>query len=478
MERIKNGWRNLSLRKAFIITVLSSVCMIILLSSVTILFCLWGRHFLLPDADSAYLTLEKEYSDGTVTEETMLISLKEGHWEMPLGIVASKEESMMEGEEAAQSEKEEEFIKRYSIDKAESAYGYLTPKRKLAYQALGIGVFLLPAVYVLLGILLTAVWFYRHKLSRPIRKLQYAIDQIQQQNLDFHIESVSGDELGQVCSSLEKMRQVLYQNNQSLWNMLEERRRLQASVAHDLRNPITIIQTYAEYFKLNFRTGNLAEESLDDMVDNLQTAAKRLEQYTDSIRDISRLEEIEVHPESLNLTEVLPEMAEELELLAEKEGKELVFCGRKTEEEGKELVSCGGKTEEERKRKAAAAERRNEREDLLVPGNVYVNTDISALYRILENLVANASRYARKQICLSCGREADYIKIVISDDGAGFSGKVLSGQDKYFITTDAEDGHLGMGLSICRILCRKLGGKMKLYNRQDGGAEVSIWLKT
>lgn len=462
MERIKNGWRNLSLRKAFIITVLSSVCMIILLSSVTILFCLWGRHFLLPDADSAYLTLEKEYSDGTVTEETMLISLKEGHWEMPLGIVASKEESMMEGEEAAQSEKEEEFIKRYSIDKAESAYGYLTPKRKLAYQALGIGVFLLPVVYVLLGILLTAVWFYRHKLSRPIRKLQYAIDQIQQQNLDFHIESVSGDELGQVCSSLEKMRQVLYQNNQSLWNMLEERRRLQASVAHDLRNPITIIQTYAEYFKLNLRTGNLEEESLDDMVDNLQTAAKRLEQYTDSIRDISRLEEIEVHPESLNLTEVLPEMAEELELLAEKEGKELVFCG--------------GKTEEERKRKAA--ERRNEREDLLVPGNVYVNTDISALYRILENLVANASRYARKQICLSCGREADYIKIVISDDGAGFSGKVLSGQDKYFITTDAEDGHLGMGLSICRILCRKLGGKMKLYNRQDGGAEVSIWLKT
>lgn len=230
--------------------------------------------------------------------------------------------------------------------------------------------------------------------------------------------------------------------------MLEERKRLQASVAHDLRNPITIIQTYAEYFKLNLRTGNLEEESLEDMVDNLQLAAKRLEQYTDSIRDISRLEEIEVHPESVSLGEVLPEILEELELLAEKEGKEFV------------------------------SDMGNYQADLQNEEEVSVNTDISALYRILENLVTNASRYAKKQICLSCGKEAGYIRIVISDDGSGFSEKVLSVQNNYFITTDAEDGHMGMGLSICRILCRKLGGRMKLHNQQNGGAEVSIWVKT
>ena len=460
MERIKNVWRNLSLRKSFIVIVLLSVGMIVLLSALTILFCLWGRNYLLPNAKSAYLTLEKEYSDGSVTKETMLISMEEGHWELPVGIASSVEYS---GE--AQSEVENEYISRYSITKMEDAYSYLTPKRKLAYRALGIGMILMPVLYMILGILLAAVWFYRHKLSPPIQKLEHAIDQIQQQNLDFTIDSVSGDELGQVCSSLEKMRQALYQNNQSLWNMLEERKRLQASVAHDLRNPITIIQTYAEYFKLNLKTGNLEEESLEDMVDNLQLAAKRLEQYTDSIRDISRLEEIEVHPESVNLGKVLPEMVEELEFLAEKEGKEFVID-----------AEIEGETINEREEKLTHMGKNQD--GLLDLADVSINTDISALYRILENLVTNASRYAKKQICLSYGKEAEYIRIVISDDGSGFSGKVLSGQKNYFITTDAEDGHLGMGLSICRILCRKLGGKMKLYNRQGGGAEVSIWLKT
>lgn len=458
MERIKNTWSNLSLRRSFIVTVLLLEVIVLLLSTLTVSLCLWGRNYLLPDAQRAYLTLEKEYSDGSVVQETMSISLEDGSWESPVAFVSGTGDDG--GEPAG------EVVSSYHITKAEDAFQYLTPKRKLAYRALGFGMVFMPALYVIVGILLAAVWFYRHKLSLPIQEMEYAIEQIKQQNLDFAIEPVSGDELGQVCSSLEVMRQALCQNNQSMWNMIEERKQLQKSVAHDLRNPITIIQTYAEYLKLNLRTGRLEEESLEGMVDNLQLAAKRLEQYTDSIRDISHLEELEVHPEVVSLEAVLPEMLEELGLLAEKEGKRFIYDMRQGQDQ----------QEQKRGQQQQGQDRQRTRDQRKSRKEATVCTDVSALYRILENLVTNASRYAGKEVCISCASEPGYIRITVSDDGPGFSQKVLSGQSTYFFTTDAEDGHMGMGLSICRILCRKLGGRMKLYNRQGGGAGVTIWL--
>ena len=435
MAGIKKKWRNLSLRKAFVITVFVSVGMIALLSAITIFGCLEARKYLFPDSKMAYLGLTKEYEDGSGITEEILISLDADYQEIPVTISSSISAEDEQGEEL---EKQKEMPVKYSITKADTGFQFLSPKRKLAYQALGVGIIVLPAIYAVIGVLLSAFWFYRHKLSRPIERLEYSIGQIQQQNLEFEVGFVGEDELGRVCSSFDEMRKILYQNNQSLWNMLEERKRLQASVAHDLRNPITIIQTYAEYLNLNIGQGSITQEQLKGMVDNLQITAKRMEEYTDSIRNISRLEELELSPVLTDLSKALPDMKEELGVLAEKEHKKLI---------ADELT-----------------------------GELWGMADISALYRILENLVANASRYAEEMIWMKCSAGGDGITIQISDDGPGFPKKVLSGKRTYFTTADNKSGHLGMGLSICRILCRKLGGRLELANKKDGGAEAVIYL--
>lgn len=436
MECIKNKWRDLSLRKAFMLTVFLTMTIIIMLSVITIVFCLRGRHYLLPDARSVWLTVEKKYNDWEITE-SIKIPIDEENWESPISISSGVSEEHEGESEKTVKEDSKEVSTDYKITKAEDSFCYLSPKRKMAYRILGVSIIVFPTIYAIIGILLCALWFYKHKLSRPIRKLENAIGQIQKQNLDFQIVSEGKDELEKVCFSFEEMRRTLYENNQSMWNMLEERRRLQASVAHDLRNPITIVQTYAEYLKLYLVEENPSEE-LGRIVENLQAASKRMEQYTDSIRDISKLEELEINPVLVNLAEVLPDMEEELSLLAKSKNKK--FRSNMLVEEIRGII------------------------------------DISALYRILENLVTNASRYASETIQMDCTIEEGGIIIRISDDGPGFSPKVLS-QKKAYFTTNGEDGHMGMGLSICRILCRKLGGKIELYNRKDGGAEAKIILK-
>lgn len=79
---------------------------------------------------------------------------------------------------------------------------------------------------------------YHKILEPPITVLMDATAHIQDRDLNFQITFDGQDELGQLCTAFEKMRQTLYENNRQLWSMLEERRALQASVAHDLRNSI------------------------------------------------------------------------------------------------------------------------------------------------------------------------------------------------------------------------------------------------
>ena len=125
----------------------------------------------------------------------------------------------------------------------------------------------------------------------PLSLLSGAAESIAHQDLDFVLDYDCGDELGALCSSFEKMRGVLCENNKAMWRMLEERKLLQASVAHDLRNPIAIVGGYAEYLKKGLETGEMNREKILHIVENMDLAAKRLEQYTESVGQLNKSEE-------------------------------------------------------------------------------------------------------------------------------------------------------------------------------------------
>lgn len=61
----------------------------------------------------------------------------------------------------------------------------------------------------------------------------------------------------------------------------------------------------------------------------------------------------------------------------------------------------------------------------------------------------------------------------IVDDGDGFSDETLSEQRK-LLAKASEDGHLGMGLAISRILCKKHGGSLEIGNNEMHNAVVKI----
>lgn len=423
MEQIKRKKAE-SLKSSFTYAMLFTVFMIIILSFLSIWGCTALQKWVMPDKNQAYLHLTTTYFDGTQTTSTQLVTFGQ---EDSIPLIEA-----FEGNNKIKPSIKE--ISKYSIDKIENSFDSLSPKRKAAYSLLSAAMVGLPAIYSIAGVLLCALWFYRKKLQKPIEILSEATENIAKENLDFTVVYNGKDEMGDLCDSFEMMRQTLYANNQKVWNMLEERRMLQASVAHDLRNPISIIEGYTEYLQQNIPKGILSQEKLLHTVENLSTAAKRLEHYTNSIQDIQSLEDLEIHPEERGLPNFLIEMTEDFTHMAEQMEVEVHIS----------IPAC-------QKR---------------IDGQI--------LYRILENLFTNALRFAKRKIDISFSLEESMLCILVEDDGKGFAEKVIKNQERYTLSINGTDRHMGMGLIISRILCKKHGGTLKLSNRPEGGAKAEV----
>ena len=98
--------------------------------------------------------------------------------------------------------------------------------------------------------------------------------------------------------------------------------------------------------------------------------------------------------------------------------------------------------------------------------------DGELLYRVLENLISNALRFAEHQIELAFYLEHGTLSATVTDDGPGFSDKLLKKKTALFYTEDTSGKHLGLGLAVSRVLCQKHGGSIELSNHPPHGACV------
>ena len=418
MEKIKRQ----SLKRSFMKAVAVTMLIVFFCSGLAIFGCYRFQKHILPDSNEVWLTQQTTAPDGTVTEAKMRYVL-DGSPE-PFGqlVTDSQEHSESQGQTS------------YMIERIESSYSMLSPKARTAYLVSQICMVLLPLLFTVIGITLCAWWFYHKVLEPPITVLMDATAHIQDQDLNFQINFDGQNELGQLCTAFEKMRQTLYENNRQMWSMLEERRVLQASVAHDLRNPIAIMTGYVEYLQENSQGGTLTEEKLEKALSNLGITAERMGRYTDTMRDLGAIEEIEVHRREVELPDFLQHMADSLSILFQNTEVRF-FC------------------------------------DFHVPKGRTV-FDGELLYRVLENLISNALRFAEHQIELDFYLEHGTLSATVTDDGPGFSEKILRKKNALFYSEDTSGKHLGLGLAVSRVLCQKHGGTIELSNQSPHGACV------
>lgn len=318
-------------------------------------------------------------------------------------------------------------------------HGELSKENQIYYLLVTGFMVVLPISYIIAASIFVAKLYYKLKLQTPLEDLNNGISHISKQDLDFQIQYTSDDELGKLCSTFENMKNELYKNNCKMWDMLQERKTLTASISHDLRTPITVINGYLDYLEKSIEKKSLTGEVLQTTIRNMTEAVKRLERYVDCVKDIQKMEDIEIKAEFYDLKDFISGMAKDFGVLAKQHNKHFEI-----HDFSKSLL---------------------------------IETDKDMLSKVLENVFDNALRFSVDKIILTIEETADYFYITVQDDGVGFQLEELHLATSAFYSSSVNGGKFGIGLTICKILCEKLGGVLNLENNADHGAKVIIKIK-
>lgn len=205
--------------------------------------------------------------------------------------------------------------------------------------------------------------------------------------------------------------------------------RLTASIAHEVRNPLSSISYAAELLREEKRT-----ESRNRMLQLILSNVARLNHMVNDIMQLNRRDRL--HQESFDLHEQLPGLTNE-------------------------IIQPTGLPKKTLK--------------LTLDGALPVCFDRGHLEQILWNLCGNALRHCRQQpgsVTLRGWCENGHTTLEVSDDGSGIPPEAVPHLFEPFFTTEASG--TGLGLYISRELCEANGARLEYRPTETGGASFRI----
>ena len=169
----------------------------------------------------------------------------------------------------------------------------------------------------MLLISLSIIFFMKKLLTNPLEKMARYANQLSLENLHQPLKinnatQAKFNELNIVTESINTMRvNLIKQINQSREknNILAQQSKLAAmgemigNIAHQWRQPLSLITTAASGIKLNYEVGSLDEEKLDDYTNKIINSAYYLSDTMDDFKDFFKPNKDRKHFKILNAFE-------------------------------------------------------------------------------------------------------------------------------------------------------------------------------
>lgn len=272
-----------------------------------------------------------------------------------------------------------------------------------------------------------------YTMTRSLRELTAATQEIANGKLGYQVQVRSNDEFGTLTRSFNQMSSELADSN-------ELRKRMTADIAHDLRTPMSVIMGYTEALS----DGKLTASP--EMYNVMHTEALHLSHLIDDLKTIALADAGEL---PLTMQNVSPQV--------------LV---KRTADSYRVQADNGDIT--------IITHIPNQLPDIAV--------DVERMMQVLGNLMTNAIRYTPDggEITLSADADPSGVEIQVADNGAGippeellfifersFGGDQAKGQS---------DGETGLGLSIAKSLVEAQGGKLSVTSEVGRGTTFTIWM--
>ncbi len=301
--------------------------------------------------------------------------------------------------------------------------------------------------FSLIGIFLSSV--YANLISKPLVNINKIAKRMSA--MDFTAkceETTSDDEIGNLAntlnflsSTLENALEDLKYKNQKLEEDIEKERKLEemrkdfvASVSHDLKTPIGIIEGYAEGLKDGIATGNDALIYLETIIDE----SHKMNKLVTNMLELSKLESgsLELIIEKFNILRLIQKIVKSFKL--EFESKDLKL------ELKTNLEYC------------------------------YILGDVFQLEHVITNLLSNALKYTPNgnKVIIDINSDGEIVTISIENKGAHIPEEEIDNLYNKFYRIDkvrnSSNNSNGLGLAIVKRILKLHESSYSLFNTEDG----------
>ena len=279
------------------------------------------------------------------------------------------------------------------------------------------------AFAIIIGLILS------RRITAPMRTLMKATERFSLGQFEQKIENEGPDELGQLTKSFNTMAEQLELNE-------NQRRRLFADIAHELRTPLAVIQATIEGM-----AEGVIETNQKEMVRALDQT-KTLNRIVEDLRLLSLAEskQLELKKDHINIGQLITEVIEDLTPISEESECKLIF-----------------KT----------------------PSQTTVFIDQYRIKQVLSNLIINALKQVScDTIEINTSIYDEFCIVSVTDSGPGISEEDQKHIFDRFYRVDESrsrtSGGTGLGLAIVKSLIEAHNGKIYVKSTAGDGATFSF----
>lgn len=290
-------------------------------------------------------------------------------------------------------------------------------------------------VYTIIAVLLGSVltYYVSGKSLRPVKVLNEQVKNINVHNLSETLDVPSTrDEIAELTQSFNEMTTKLDE-------AFLMQQRFSASAAHELRTPLSVLQTKIDVF--NKKEQHSVTE-YDALIKSILNQTSRLRALVSNLLDMTNLED-NAEQQVIVLGELLEEINGELTHIARDKNISILIIGNSN--------------------------------------SVYGNLDL--LYRAFYNLIENAIKYnvsGGKVEILIDSKEENKVTVTINDTGIGIPDDLKKHVFEPFFRVDKsrsrEMGGAGLGLSIVDNIIKKHNGTVTVSDNKYGGTCFTVVL--
>ncbi|QAS54296.1 sensor histidine kinase [Halobacillus litoralis] len=322
---------------------------------------------------------------------------------------------------------------------------------------------MMTVAFLVLFILLYAavLWLLQKKLNNPLKELMTGMSTFAEKHETVHFTQKKNDEIGRLMTHFEQMQKQVETAQKETEREQEEKQLMMASFSHDIKTPLTSLQTYAEALQ---NEKGLTQEEREEY---LQILAKKSCHLKGMIEDLTTYAKLQSAHYEMPLLEVDAE-----------EFFDMLFEGYD---------------------ELAAQEGVSLKKEHSITGPLRVND--RQMIRYVDNLMSNALRYTTegKMIGLAAvGSEmqlpawvfADKVAevdrfrgskalLLVQNEGPAIDEEHLESifmpfyQGEGARTSDVTKNS-GLGLSIALMIAEKHGGEMKLWSLPGKGTLIAM----